>query len=205
MDSTGDRGECGGRGQAIRAGGHVAGAKLPFEIGDPDHEELIEIRAEDREELHPFQEGNARILRLLEDTAVELEPGELAIDQVRVTHDVPCPLKVSRSRMPSRTPSVQTVIIRYPPNTINSSTTTAPAMMMSARSALSPRRWRRRRNETISSRCRIAMTSACVNRSPCRERRRIAVRARCMRASARTVPPSPMSSALGAAGGSAPS
>src|SRR5262249_33430684 len=104
MDSTGDGGEGGGRGQAIRARGHVARAKLPLEIGDPDHEELVEIRAEDREELHTLQKRDARILRLLEDTTVELEPGELAIDQVRVTHGVPCPLKVSRSKMPSRTP-----------------------------------------------------------------------------------------------------
>jgi hypothetical protein len=49
--------------------------------GDPalqrrhaDHEELVEVRAEDREELHPLEQGHARVLGLFEHAPVELEP-----------------------------------------------------------------------------------------------------------------------------------
>jgi hypothetical protein len=55
-----------------------------------DHEELVEVRAEDGEELHPFEERHARVLRLLEHAPVELEPRQLAADErvrVHVNHD----------------------------------------------------------------------------------------------------------------------
>src|SRR5207302_76590 len=43
------------------------------------------IGAEDGEEFHPFEQGHARILRLLEHAPIELEPRQLAVDErVRV-------------------------------------------------------------------------------------------------------------------------
>src|SRR3989442_527094 len=51
----------------------------------PHHEKLVQVRAEDREELHPLEQGHARILRLLEHAPIELEPRQLAVDErVRV-------------------------------------------------------------------------------------------------------------------------
>src|SRR5262245_33815438 len=205
VDPSHDGAERGGGGETVRAGRRVPRAELSLEPRDAHHEELVEIGAEDGEELHALQQGHDGILSLLEDAGVELEPGELAIDEIRLTHGVPLPLKVSRRSMPSRTPRVETVILRYPQRIINSSITTAPARMISARSALRPRSRRRRGSETASSRWRMAITCDCERRSPCRVRRRFDVRARCMRASARTVPPRPMRSAPGAAGGRAAS
>jgi hypothetical protein len=92
------------RREAIGPGGRIARAELPLEPGHADHEELVEVRAEDGEEFHPLEEGHARVLRLFEDAPVELEPGELPIDQIRITHGAPFPLNVSRRRIPSRTP-----------------------------------------------------------------------------------------------------
>ena len=48
--------------------------------GDPDHKELIEVAGEDRQKLHPFQQGFGRIQRLLEHPEVETDPAELAVD-----------------------------------------------------------------------------------------------------------------------------
>jgi len=41
---------------------------------DADHEELIEVGAENRQELQPLQERNLRILSLLEHAAIEFKP-----------------------------------------------------------------------------------------------------------------------------------
>src|SRR5262249_5421946 len=48
-----------------------------------DHEELIEVRAENPEELEPFQERHARILSLLENSTIELEPAKFPVDVQR--------------------------------------------------------------------------------------------------------------------------
>src|SRR5438093_445825 len=102
---------------------------------------------------------HARILCLLEHAAVELQPRQLAIDEGAGVHGARLPLKVSRSRMPSPTPRVQTTSRRYPPNTMASSMTMAPARMMSARSRLRPRIVPRFCRDTASSRSRMAVTS----------------------------------------------
>jgi len=47
---------------------------------DPDHEELVEVRMEDREELHALEERPRGIHRLLEHAPVEREPRNLAIE-----------------------------------------------------------------------------------------------------------------------------
>jgi len=46
---------------------------------DADFEELVQVRADDGEELEPFEKGLGRILCLLEDALVKLEPTELPI------------------------------------------------------------------------------------------------------------------------------
>ena len=54
--------------------------------GHADHEELVQVRAEDGEELDPLQQRHAGILRLVEDAPVELQPRQLAIDEVFRAH-----------------------------------------------------------------------------------------------------------------------
>src|SRR6266566_3547109 len=48
----------------------------------PDLEELVQIGAEDREELEPLEQRVRAVGRLLQHAAVELEPGELAVEVV---------------------------------------------------------------------------------------------------------------------------
>ena len=57
---------------------------LLVQARDPDHEELVEIRVEDREELDPFEQRPARVERFLEHPPVEGEPRDLAIEIKRV-------------------------------------------------------------------------------------------------------------------------
>ncbi len=55
---------------------------LLLDAGDANLEKLIEIRADDGEELDPLEQRLRGILRFLEDAAVELEPAQLAIDEI---------------------------------------------------------------------------------------------------------------------------
>jgi hypothetical protein len=52
---------------------------LTAETGNPDHEEFIKIRREDRQELDPLQKRMSRILSFLQHTQVELKPAEFAV------------------------------------------------------------------------------------------------------------------------------
>ena len=54
--------------------------ELLVQARDPDHEELVEVRVEDREELDPFEERPGRTQRFFENPAIEREPGDLAIE-----------------------------------------------------------------------------------------------------------------------------
>ena len=56
---------------------------LQLQSPDPLHEELVEVAAEDGDELEPLEERNGRILRLGQNPGVELEPRELAIEEGR--------------------------------------------------------------------------------------------------------------------------
>jgi hypothetical protein len=47
--------------------------------GDPDHEELVEVRPDDRQELHALEQGMVVPERLVEHPLVELQPAHLAI------------------------------------------------------------------------------------------------------------------------------
>jgi hypothetical protein len=45
------------------------------------HEELVEVRAEDRQELHPLEQRVALVERLAQHAGVEVEPAQLAVDE----------------------------------------------------------------------------------------------------------------------------
>ena len=71
----------------LLGGGHAvgrlvrrAGLGLPPEPGHADLEELVEVGREDREELHPLEQGIARVTRLVEHARVELDPRQLAVE-----------------------------------------------------------------------------------------------------------------------------
>ena len=56
---------------------------LPAQAGNAHHVELVEVRAEDREELQPFEQRVTLVERLRQHARVELEPRELAVQEVR--------------------------------------------------------------------------------------------------------------------------
>jgi hypothetical protein len=47
---------------------------------DALHEELVEIRGEDRQELEPFEQRHALVERFRQDPSVELEPAEIPVE-----------------------------------------------------------------------------------------------------------------------------
>src|SRR5205823_10444076 len=57
------------------------GGDLASQAGDANHVELVEVGAEDRQELECLEQGFARVLGLVQDAAVELEPAQFAIDE----------------------------------------------------------------------------------------------------------------------------
>ena len=79
-DADADLGQLLGRRHAVRR--VVRGARLGLapEAGHADLEELVQVGREDREELHPLQQGIARVTRLVEHPRVELDPRQLAVE-----------------------------------------------------------------------------------------------------------------------------
>ncbi len=75
--------------QPVVAGRGDAGGDHAFEAGHADHVELVEVGGGDRQKAQPLQHRVARILRLLQHTAVEGEPGQFAVDEAlrRVRRD----------------------------------------------------------------------------------------------------------------------
>ena len=69
----------GGR-EAVEAVVDAARLVLAPQAGHPDLEELVQVGREDREELHALQERVARVASLVQDARVELDPGELAVE-----------------------------------------------------------------------------------------------------------------------------
>ena len=57
------------------------GGDPSLESGDPHHEELVEVGGEDRQEAHPLQQREAGVLGELEHPAVEVQPGDLAVQE----------------------------------------------------------------------------------------------------------------------------
>ncbi|GAA3505922.1 hypothetical protein GCM10019016_130360 [Streptomyces prasinosporus] len=62
------------------AGGH-AGGYAPLEAGHPDHEELVQVAGEDREEVRPLQQRGLGILGQFEHPLVERQPTALAVEE----------------------------------------------------------------------------------------------------------------------------
>ena len=56
--------------------------RLLLQSGDADLEELIDVLAQDRKEAHPLEQGERRVLRHRQDTLIEIELGQLAVDVV---------------------------------------------------------------------------------------------------------------------------
>ena len=70
-----------GRRQAVGAAFGDAFADLRLDTGDADHEELIKVIGGNRQEPDPLQRGMAGIDRFLEHPAIEMQPGQLAVDE----------------------------------------------------------------------------------------------------------------------------
>jgi len=71
------------RREPVRAGIERAGFDLIDEPSHSDHEELVQVGAEDREELHPLQQRVGGVLRLFENPLLEGEQAQFAVDVER--------------------------------------------------------------------------------------------------------------------------
>src|SRR5262245_2126294 len=72
-----------GRCQAVRALGKDALAQLTFEAGHAHHEEFIEVVGGDRQKSHPLEQWMLCVCSLFQHTAIEMQPGQLAVDEPR--------------------------------------------------------------------------------------------------------------------------
>ena len=79
-----DGGELVGRAHAVGRRAGDAGRHLVLEPGDAHHEELVEVLAEDGEELGPLEQRHLGILGQREDPRVEVEPRQLAVQEPQV-------------------------------------------------------------------------------------------------------------------------
>jgi len=77
------------RREPVGAGGRLPGVQAALEGGHPHHEELVQVRAEDGQELHALQQGHRGILRLFQHAAIELQPRQLAIHEGIGIHVIP--------------------------------------------------------------------------------------------------------------------
>src|SRR6185312_11177470 len=68
-----------GDGAAINAEVVRSGAQLLLERGNPHHEKLVQIGADDRKKLDPFEQMVARVPGFFENAALEFEQAELAV------------------------------------------------------------------------------------------------------------------------------
>ncbi len=83
LDPRANRPQLFDRRQAVGGGHRHGGEDLLFETGDAYLEEIVQVLAEDRQEAHAFEDGQASVLRHRQDPFVEVEPGELAVDVAR--------------------------------------------------------------------------------------------------------------------------
>jgi hypothetical protein len=67
---------------AVEGAGLNPGPELLLETADPFHEELVDVRADDGDELGPLEQGHALVFRLGENAEVEVQPGELPVEVV---------------------------------------------------------------------------------------------------------------------------
>src|SRR6185369_6685268 len=61
---------------------------LGAQAGDTNHHELVEIAAEDAQKLQPLEQRIGGIFGLFQHAGVELQPAQLAVDEVLRTDDV---------------------------------------------------------------------------------------------------------------------
>ena len=81
-DPFGDRPKRLARRQAVQAPLHHVAFDLLLQPGDADLEKFVEIRAGDAEKFHPLQQRRGGVQRFVEHALVELQPAQLAIDEV---------------------------------------------------------------------------------------------------------------------------
>ena len=74
---------CSRGGHAVGGRGGHAGGDLVLQPRNPDHEELVQVGAEDGQELDAFEQRMPAIVRLFQHAAVELEPAQLAVEVER--------------------------------------------------------------------------------------------------------------------------
>src|SRR4029450_6112666 len=93
-------------GEAVGSDRVIPAPDEALEPGHPHHVELVEVGAKNGEELDPLEQRDRLVLGLLEPAAIELEQGEMTVDERGSVgfHRAP---KASRSRRPSRTPRVE--------------------------------------------------------------------------------------------------
>ncbi len=60
---------------------HIAEGLLA-QAGDADHEELVQVRGEDREKLYPLEQRVIGVLGFFKHARVELQPAQFAVDEV---------------------------------------------------------------------------------------------------------------------------
>ena len=59
-----------------------AGAALLLESADSLHEELVDVRAYDGDELHPFEQRDSIVFGLVEHAEVEIQPGQFPVEVI---------------------------------------------------------------------------------------------------------------------------
>ena len=74
--------------EAVELRGREAVLDATVQHTDAFLHELVEVVGEDAEEADAFEKGRAFVLGELEDAPVELEPGEVAIQEARGVEDV---------------------------------------------------------------------------------------------------------------------
>ena len=72
------------RGEAVGGTHGEAGLRLAHQPGDADHEELVEVRGEDRAELDALEQRERLVGGEVEHPGVELDPRQLAVEEARL-------------------------------------------------------------------------------------------------------------------------
>ncbi|MDQ0991688.1 hypothetical protein QFZ74_002916 [Streptomyces sp. V3I7] len=75
------------------ARGHARG-DTALQTGDPDHEELVQVAGEDRQEVRAFEQGRVRVLGELQDPLVEGEPAALPVEEATLRQLGPAGLRL---------------------------------------------------------------------------------------------------------------
>ena len=82
MDAQGDSLQELARGMTIGPWLGDSGVDLAPDSGHPDHEKFVPVAGDNGQELDPLQEGNRWVLRFLQDSFVERQPAQLAVQDL---------------------------------------------------------------------------------------------------------------------------